>query len=146
MSFDYKPYAKNLLAILRDPRTWLGIESQRLVILNKAIHSTNQIYNHMLNDVQRKAVDVAVPGCAGQLPEIKNSNDGDKLLFSVFGPFHPMNPVEKNDNLIKCVEKKIEAIINLLGTGAPIAVPTYPSMKEKYLKYKNKYLEFKNNF
>lgn len=144
MSFDYKPYAKNLLAILRDPRTWLGIESQRLVTLNKAIHSTNQIYNHMLTDAQRATVDAAAPGCAGQLPEIKNSNDGDKLLFSVFGPFHPMNPVEKNDKLIKCVEKKIEAIINQVP-GA-ITVPTYPSMKEKYLKYKNKYLELKNNF
>lgn len=143
MSFDYKPYAKNLLAILRDPRTWLGIESQKLVILNKAIHSTNQIYNHMLTDAQRTNVDAAAPGCSGQLPEIKNSNDGDKLLFSVFGPFHPMNPVEKNDKLIKCVEKKIDAMIL---AGAPITVPPYPSMKEKYLKYKNKYLQLKTNF
>jgi len=143
MSFDYKPYAKNLLAILRDPRTWLGTESQRLVILNKAILSTNQIYIHMLTDAQRKTVDSAAPGCAGQLPEIKNSNDGDKLLFAVFGPFHPMNPTEKNDKLIKCVDAKIAAMTSM---SVPITAPTYPTMKEKYLKYKNKYLQLKNNF
>jgi len=144
MSFDYKPYAKNLLAILRDPRTWLGTESQRLVILNKAILSTNQIYIHMLTDAQRKTVDAAAPGCSGQLPEIKNSNDGDKLLFAVFGPFHPMNPTEKNDKLIKCVDAKINAMI---AAGASIiTAPTYPTMKQKYLKYKNKYLQLKTNF
>lgn len=146
MSFKYKTYAENLLALLRDPRTWLGIESQKLVILNKAIHTTNQIYNYLLDDDQRKAVDAAAPGCAGQLPEIRNSNDGDKLLFSVFGPLHPMNPVEKNNKLIKCVETKINEILKLRG-DAPIADRNYPpSMKEKYMKYKNKYLQLKTNF
>ena len=72
MSFDYKPYAKNLLALLKDPRTWLGVESQRLDMLNRSIVSTNGIYSG-LSDAQKKSVDAAAPGCAGLMSEIKNS-------------------------------------------------------------------------
>jgi hypothetical protein len=144
MSFDYKPYATNLLALLKDPRTWLGIESQRLDMLNRSIVSTNGIYSG-LNDAQKKSVDAEAPGCAGLMAEIKNSNDADKLLFAVFGPMHPMNPTEKTDRLIQCVINKIQAILKI-NPSSSITVPTFASHKEKYLKYKNKYLQLRNNF
>ena len=144
MSFDYKSYSKNLLSLLNDPRTWLGIESQRLEMLNRSIFTTNNIYKNMLNDDQRKAVDAASPGCAGELAEIKNSNDADILLFNVFGPSHPMNPTQKTDKLIECVKRKVEAI--LLAKPGSIVVEPFPAHKEKYLKYKNKYLQLKANF
>jgi len=143
MSFDYKTYAKNLLSLLNDTRTWLGVESQRLDMLNRSIVTTNGIYSG-LTDPQKKQVDAKAPGCAGLMVEIKNSNDADKLLFAVFGPMHPMNPTEKTNRLIQCVIKKIEAILEIQPTANP--VPTFPSHKEKYLKYKNKYLQLRNKF
>jgi hypothetical protein len=159
MSFDYRSYATDLQKVLRDPRNWLDEQKINLIKLNLIIIEHNSLYTKLTTEQQKK-VNSSFSKCPGLLEEIRSINDGDRLLFAVFGPMHPMNPSNKVDMLRKCVDGKLEAMLKLESftairkeaevgrgnTNIPNRAGTNPGFKEKYLKYKNKYLQLRNNF
>ena len=150
--FKYQNYVKDLLKLLKDPRYWLGKEREQLKQLNELIVDYNNLYNSK-PDLQ-KICDDRFPTHKGPIDPINNINDGDRLLFAVFGPMHPMNPSEKVKKLREFVEAKTKCLEpppppaptpsapppSVSGTAPP--PPTSP--KQKYLKYKNKYLQLKS--
>ena len=120
MDYYYTDYQKDLINLLRDPKTWLTKEkAARFHMLNSLINEVNKEYLALPKD-KRLVVDSKHDGCKGVIPNVRTQQDGEMLLFGMFLP-HILNE-NKNalTNLTFCATRKLN-LIQVVKRGSSAA-------------------------